>query len=280
MSTATREKRPVSKRPAQVLHVQDGGVSISVSPFFRWKAALERGLAAVLLVAALPLMGVIVVVIRTTSAGPAIFRQVRVGRNGRLFTMYKFRTMVQSAEAKTGPVWAVANDPRLTRIGRIVRKTHLDELPQLWNVVRGEMGLVGPRPERPEFTHSLEAAIPGYANRLAVLPGITGLAQINLPPDSDLDSVRRKLVLDLEYVRHGNLSIDLRVLLCTCFRAVGFSGYQASRLLAVRRDVMLPCNPSASEIETRETAASDMEPVRSHDHAPVAELAVAARRPR
>jgi lipopolysaccharide/colanic/teichoic acid biosynthesis glycosyltransferase len=281
MSTATREQRIVTKRTTQVLHVRNDGIDIEVSPFFRWKGAFERGLAAVMLVAALPLMGVLMLVIRSTSRGPAVFRQVRVGRGGRLFTMYKFRTMVQSAEAQTGPVWAVTNDPRLTPIGHLIRKTHLDELPQLWNVVRGEMSLVGPRPERPEFTHSLEKAIPGYANRLAVLPGITGLAQINLPADSDLDSVRRKLVLDLEYVRTGSFFIDVRVLLCTCFRAIGFSGFHASRLLGVRRNVVFPESPAAAAMDVAADAdASNAERSRHNGHAHATALAIAARRPR
>jgi lipopolysaccharide/colanic/teichoic acid biosynthesis glycosyltransferase len=151
--------------------------------------------------------------------------------------MYKIRTMVHNAEAGTGPTWATSNDPRLTRLGYVVRKLHLDELPQLWNVVRGEMSLVGPRPERPEFTHWLAKEIPGYLDRLTVLPGITGLAQINLPPDSDLESVRRKLQLDLEYIRTAGAFLDLRMMACTAFRMIGLRGDVAMRLCWVKRTV-------------------------------------------
>ncbi len=280
MRMATKEKRIATKRIAQDVRVTDEAVDVPVGSFFRWKSIVERALASVLLVTTLPIMVVLIVIVRSTSRGPAIFHQVRVGRNGRLFTMYKFRTMVQEAEAQTGPIWALTDDPRLTRIGRIIRKAHLDELPQLWNVLRGDMALVGPRPERPEFTHSLAKEIPNYMHRLAVLPGITGLAQINLPADSDLDSVRRKLVLDLEYVQSATLSIDLRLLLCTCFRAVGFSGYQASRLLAVRREVATPRISASAASETVHTVDASHELAHGNGHAQIGALATAARRPR
>lgn len=278
MITATREKRGSRKQVVPLLPMHDGATHTEVSSYFRWKGFFERGIAAVMLVATLPVMVVLTVLVRMSSHGPAIFRQVRVGRHGKLFTMYKYRTMVHDAETKTGPVWAVANDPRLTRVGRIIRKTHLDELPQLWNVVRGDMSLVGPRPERPEFTHTLAQAIPGYAGRLAVLPGITGLAQINLPADSDLNSVRRKLVLDMEYIRMGSLSKDVRLLLCTCFRAVGFSGYWASRLLGVRREVSLSAGGSHSHSDETATDAADSEMERMNGQ--IGSLATATPRPR
>jgi lipopolysaccharide/colanic/teichoic acid biosynthesis glycosyltransferase len=151
--------------------------------------------------------------------------------------MYKIRTMVHGAESRTGPVWAAYNDPRLTRVGRVIRKLHLDELPQLWNVIKGDMSLIGPRPERPEFTHRLAQEIPGYLDRLMVLPGVTGLAQVNLPPDTDLESVRRKLVLDLEYIVSAGAWLDFRLLIGTAFRAVGVPGYLATRLTWIRRQV-------------------------------------------
>lgn len=277
MITATREKRGTRKPVAPVVPLSDEVTNTEVSSYFRWKGGFERVLASVMLLTALPFMAVLTVLVKLSSRGPAIFRQVRVGRNGKPFTMYKYRTMVQDAETKTGPVWAVANDPRLTRVGRIVRKTHLDELPQLWNVVRGEMSLVGPRPERPEFTHSLSQEIPGYAGRLAILPGITGLAQINLPADSDLNSVRRKLVLDIEYVRQASLSTDVRLLLCTCFRAIGFSGYWASRLLGVRREVHLPAATATNVSHSDIPATVTTERSRPNGHAPVGALAAASR---
>jgi hypothetical protein len=142
------------------------------------------------------------------------------------------------AETGTGPVWTSGKrDPRITPLGRILRSLHLDELPQLFNVLRGEMSLIGPRPERPEFVVVLAEEIPGYMNRLAVLPGITGLAQINLPPDTDLDSVRPKQILDLDYIRTAGPWLDLRMLLCTLLRLVGISGARAMRLMRVDRSV-------------------------------------------
>ncbi|MGQ9576762.1 MAG: sugar transferase [Thermoguttaceae bacterium] len=180
-----------------------------------WKRRADRLLAAVLLVPGLPIIGLLVLLVRLTSGAPGIFRQPRVGRDGKVFTLYKIRTMVRNAEAATGPVWATLNDCRVTRIGKILRKLHLDELPQLFNVLKGEMSLVGPRPERPEFIPLLSKNIPNYLQRLEVPPGVTGLAQLNLPPDTDLDSVRRKLALDLEYARRMGPMFDTRVLLCT-----------------------------------------------------------------
>jgi lipopolysaccharide/colanic/teichoic acid biosynthesis glycosyltransferase len=191
---------------------------VSPSRYFRWKGILDRAAAAVLLVPGLPIIALLVLLVRLTSPGPGIYRQARVGSKGRRFVLYKVRTMRQDAETKAGPVWTQPRDPRVTRVGKVLRRLHLDELPQLFNVLKGEMSLVGPRPERPEFIRVLAEVIPEYTDRLAVPPGITGLAQINLPPDSDLASVRRKLVPDFEYIERGGLWLDLRILLHTLFR--------------------------------------------------------------
>jgi lipopolysaccharide/colanic/teichoic acid biosynthesis glycosyltransferase len=205
------------------------------------KAVADRLLGLVLLVLASPLIAVLVVLIRLTSPGPGIYSQLRVGRRGRVFTMYKLRSMRSDAETRTGPVWAAAGqDPRVTWLGHWLRTLHLDELPQLWNLVRGEMSLIGPRPERPEFVAVLEQKIPGYIERLQVLPGITGLAQINLPPDSDLDSVRAKLALDREYIETAGVVLDLRIAMCTLLRLVGLRGGRAVSLLGLHRTVYLP----------------------------------------
>lgn len=183
---------------------------------------LHRSLAVVLLVPGLPLMVLLGVLVRLTSRGPAIYRQTRVGKHGKPFELYKLRSMVRDAE-KDGPKWAAQKDSRVTLLGRLLRKFHLDELPQLFNVLKGEMALVGPRPERPEFVEELRKKIPDYMRRLEVLPGITGLAQLNLPPDTNLESVRRKLVLDLEYIRSAGIWMDLSIILCTSCRLVKFS---------------------------------------------------------
>jgi lipopolysaccharide/colanic/teichoic acid biosynthesis glycosyltransferase len=211
-----------------------------VAPYYRWKAVLDRTLAALMLIPGLPLLGVLVVLVRGTSRGPAIFKQPRMGKDGRVFTMYKLRSMRQDAERGTGPVWSGAGDPRVTRLGRWLRKLHLDELPQILNVLKGEMSLIGPRPERPEFVSVLADQIPGYRDRLAVLPGVTGLAQINLPPDQTLDDVRRKLVLDREYIEHAGLWLDLRMLACTLLRMLGTPGLVATRITRLERKVDLP----------------------------------------
>jgi lipopolysaccharide/colanic/teichoic acid biosynthesis glycosyltransferase len=209
-----------------------------------WKSLLDRALALLLLVPGLPLIAILVALVRLTSRGPGIYRQQRVGRGGRVFTMYKLRSMRIDAEAASGPVWAQAGkDSRVTPLGEQLRRLHLDELPQLLNVLRGEMSLVGPRPERPEFVAVLAEQIPGYLDRLTVRPGVTGLAQINLPPDTDLDSVRRKLVLDREYIDRASILLDLRIIACTFLRLLGLRGGRSVGLLGLQRTVTLP--PSA-----------------------------------
>jgi lipopolysaccharide/colanic/teichoic acid biosynthesis glycosyltransferase len=210
-----------------------------LSSFFFWKSVMDRVLALVLLIPAMPIIGILVLLVRATSRGPGIYRQVRVGRDGREFWMYKIRSMASDAEKGTGAVWSTTNDPRVTRLGKLLRKLHLDEFPQLFNVLRGEMSLVGPRPERPEIVAVLAKRVPGYNARHAVRPGITGLAQINLPPDTDLESVRRKLYLDLEYLRTATPILDIRMFVCTFVRLLGLSGEHAMRLLGLHRDVPL-----------------------------------------
>ena len=138
--------------------------------------------------------------------------------------------MIHDCERLTGARWAAARDPRITLVGRFLRRTHIDELPQLWNVLRGEMSLVGPRPERPEFVPQLEKVIPRYRERLLVPPGVTGLAQVQLPPDTDLASVRRKLAYDLYYVKRLSWWLDLRILFATAGHVLGFP-YSAAHTL-------------------------------------------------
>lgn len=210
-------------------------LDLAPTGYCRWKPLFSRLLAVLLLIPGLPLILALVVLVRLTSRGPGIIHQTRAGQCGKLFVMHKIRTMVHNAERITGPTWTIKDDPRITTLGRILRKVHLDELPQLFNVLKGEMVLIGPRPERPEIIPALTDHIDGYANRLAVPPGITGLAQINLPPDTDLASVRRKLKLDLEYIRHAHIGLDLRILICSCLRLVGVPGDYAMRLTFVKR---------------------------------------------
>jgi lipopolysaccharide/colanic/teichoic acid biosynthesis glycosyltransferase len=215
-----RVERPTSVRTVQGARV----VSVPVAAL-GWYGACKRAgdvtAALVLLVLTAPLVLLAMLLIKLTSRGPVIYTQTRVGRGGRPFTIYKLRTMIHHCESLTGARWAVAGDPRITHVGRFLRRTHLDELPQLWNVLRGDMSLVGPRPERPEFVPQLEQAIAHYRDRLAVRPGVTGLAQVQLPPDTDLQSVRLKLAYDLYYARHVSPWLDLRIGLATAFKMVG-----------------------------------------------------------
>jgi lipopolysaccharide/colanic/teichoic acid biosynthesis glycosyltransferase len=203
------------------------------------KTAGDFTVALTLLILALPVLLVTALMVKVTSPGPVFYSQTRVGRGGRPFRIYKVRTMYHDCEATTGARWSSKHDPRVTPLGRILRKLHIDELPQLWNILRGDMSLVGPRPERPEFVTQLEKLIEGYAGRLMVKPGLTGLAQIQLPPDSNLTSVRNKLALDLVYVRRRGLWLDLRLLVATALYLVGFSYAQ------VRRAMRLPTAPDA-----------------------------------
>jgi len=207
------------------------------APYFAWKGFIDRTAAAILLIPGLPIIALLMLLVRLTSRGPGIYQQVRVGKDGDGYVMYKIRTMKHDAEANTGPVWTQPKDSRITRVGKVLRKLHLDELPQLFNILKGEMSLIGPRPERPEFVPLLAEQVPGYLNRLAVLPGVTGLAQINLPPDSDLDSVRRKVVLDLEYVKHAGLLLDMRMFFCTFIRLLGLPGVVAMNVMGLHREV-------------------------------------------
>lgn len=164
-------------------------------------------LAPVSLVAAL--------LVKLTSSGPVLYRQQRAGLDGRPYVLLKFRTMREDAEAETGAVWSNAHDQRVTPVGRFLRKWRIDEIPQLWNVLRGEMSLVGPRPERPEFVERLASAIPFYKERLLVPPGITGWAQVNYPYAASVEAARRKLQYDLFYIKNMSFFLDVIILLRT-----------------------------------------------------------------
>ncbi len=191
---------------------------LGLDPRFRTKEVLDCVLAAGLMVLAAPVILAAAAFVKLTSRGPAFYTQARVGLNWRVFRIYKIRTMYHNCEAASGAKWATAGDPRVTFIGRILRKTHVDELPQLWNVLRGDMSLVGPRPERPEFVARLGVEVDRYLERLRVRPGVTGLAQVQLPADTDLESVRLKLRYDLHYIENAGLWLDLRLMLSTAFK--------------------------------------------------------------
>lgn len=173
------------------------------------------GVSLLLLILVLPLIPIIMLAVRMSSPGPILYRQKRVGRNGRVFNCYKFRTMRADAEADTGPTWAGDDDPRITRVGRFLRTTRLDEIPQLFNVLRGDMGFVGPRPERPEFVEWLSREIPYYNLRHIVRPGITGWAQVCYEYGASLEQAKEKLKYDLYYIKHISLAFDLYIMFTT-----------------------------------------------------------------
>ncbi len=205
----------------------------STQDYGPWKAAGDGAAALVLLSLAAPLMLVLMVLVRLTSAGPSVYAQTRLGRNGRPFRIYKLRSMFHDCERSTGPRWAARRDPRVTPLGRFLRRSHLDELPQLWNVLRGDMAIVGPRPERPEFATQLEKAIPEYRERLKVRPGITGLAQVQLPADEDLEGVRRKVACDLRYIERMGPWLDARIVAATALKVAGAPFEMIGRMLAL-----------------------------------------------
>lgn len=169
----------------------------------------------VILIFTAPVLLVTVVMIRLDSPGPILYRQERVGKNNKCFTLFKFRSMRQDAESGTGPQWAGVNDDRITDVGRFIRKTRIDELPQLFNVLSGHMSIIGPRPERPFFVSQLEQQIPHYRQRHRVRPGVTGWAQINYPYGASVEDAREKLAYDLYYVKNKSLFLDIVILLQT-----------------------------------------------------------------
>ncbi len=209
--------------------------SVDVRPRERSEAAIRLVnvvIAWIGLVAASPLMVVVALLVKLTSRGPVLYSQTRVGvdrrykrtdtddrriydHGGKPFEMYKFRSMVTDSEADGRAVWAAREDPRATPIGRVLRKTRLDELPQFYNVIRGDMNIVGPRPERPTIFAELRQSIPQYHMRQRVRPGITGWAQVNQAYDSCLDDVRQKVSYDLEYIERQSVIEDLRIMSMT-----------------------------------------------------------------
>jgi Undecaprenyl-phosphate glucose phosphotransferase len=197
-------------------------ISLAQSPITGWSRLAKRGMDLLLgaagLVVLAPLLGLLAIAIRLTSPGPVFYRQERMGLDGRSFQMYKFRSMQVDAEAESGPVWAPAgDDARRTSVGRVLRRFSLDELPQLWNVIMGEMSLVGPRPERPFFVHQFKTLIPQYMLRHKVKSGMTGWAQVNgLRGNTSLE---KRIEYDLYYIQNWTLALDVKILLLTVYRA-------------------------------------------------------------
>jgi lipopolysaccharide/colanic/teichoic acid biosynthesis glycosyltransferase len=179
------------------------------------KEVFDILLGGLAFIASLPMFLICAAVIKLTSRGPVLFTQVRAGKGGRPFVMYKFRTMYRDAEKLSGATWAAENDPRIIPACRWMRRSHMDELPQLLNVLKGEMSLIGPRPERPEILEELRKHYPNVDQRLEVKPGITGLAQIRNGYDSSVEQFRYKLAADLEYISKQSWRQEMRILLGT-----------------------------------------------------------------
>jgi exopolysaccharide biosynthesis polyprenyl glycosylphosphotransferase len=200
-----------------------GAPLIEVTPEIMkpWEESLKRLVdvivSALILVLGLPFWLVVAAMIRINSPGPVLYKQERVGRNGRKFHMFKFRSMYTDAETTSGPVWAAKRDPRVTKVGKIIRRLHIDEVPQFINVLRGDMSLVGPRPERTFFVEKLAAELPLYKRRLKVRPGITGWAQVKHKYDESIEDVKVKLKYDLFYIENMSWRMDLKILFNTFY---------------------------------------------------------------
>jgi exopolysaccharide biosynthesis polyprenyl glycosylphosphotransferase len=203
MSTARNRVATIARLPWRLAHPHQRDIA---------KRAVDIAVSSICLVALSPLYVLIALAVWLDSGFPVIFSQERAGLRGHPFRMFKFRSMVVNAERETGPVWAATNDGRVTRLGAYLRRMHLDELPQFWNVLRGEMSVVGPRPERPVFIAELERTIPGFSDRCRVKPGITGLAQIRNGYTQSTEAARRKLRFDLHYIRNYCFLLDLKIM--------------------------------------------------------------------
>ena len=179
------------------------------------KVIFDVVFAIVLLIIGLPLWFFIACVIKLDSKGPVFFKQVRLGKNNEKYTLIKFRTMIENAEIETGPVWTDKKDPRITFVGKWLRRFYLDEVPQLFNVLKGEMSIIGPRPERPYFAEQLVKKYPSYLDRLSVKPGLTGWAQINQSYDISIEDVGQKLKYDFYYIENLNFIFDLKIMIKT-----------------------------------------------------------------
>ncbi|MFQ5707898.1 MAG: undecaprenyl-phosphate glucose phosphotransferase [bacterium] len=196
-------------------------IEILPGPLSGWQRYVKRLVdilvSLCVLSCVLPLWVIVAIAIRLDSRGPVLFKQERIGKDGKVFTIYKFRSMFDDAESQTGPKWAEKDDPRITRVGKVIRKLRIDEIPQFFNVLKGDMSLVGPRPERPYFVQKLKKMVPLYTQRQRVRPGITGWAQIKGKYDRSLEDVKRKLQYDLFYLENLSLRLDFKIIVNTIY---------------------------------------------------------------
>ncbi len=213
------EPRAMTPEPSSLALISTGIagwlIRFARKRFNEFKRFFDTAVAATGLVIASPVIGATAILIKIVSPGPVFFKQERMGCRGKVFDIYKMRTMKIDAEKETGAIWAQENDPRLIKFGKIIRKAHIDEIPQLFNVLKGEMSIVGPRPERPVFVKGLAEEIRDYRKRLKVKPGITGLAQVWHKYDETIQDVKKKIKYDLLYIKRMCLMTDIRILLRT-----------------------------------------------------------------
>ncbi|WP_413586709.1 exopolysaccharide biosynthesis polyprenyl glycosylphosphotransferase [Bdellovibrio sp. HCB274] len=200
-----------------------GFSSVSHPVQLRLKRLMDIAISGTFLLLASPVILLVAAIVKLESRGPAIYRQTRTGKDNQTFTIYKFRSMRTDAE-KNGAVWASKNDNRVTKVGRFIRLTRLDELPQLWNVLKGEMSFVGPRPERPEFNDMLKAQLPYYDLRHTLRPGLTGWAQVLYPYGASIEDSKEKLQFELYYIKHSSIFLDIMIILKTIAVVVGARG--------------------------------------------------------
>lgn len=223
VANASSTNKSRAPEPSTLVMLFTGLCGMVVSFVRKTYAAIKRvfdfAAAIVGIILLSPLFLVTAILIKLTSKGPIIYTQTRVGKDGQLFKIYKFRTMRTDAEKGTGAIWAAEKDDRVIPVGNFLRKAHIDEIPQFFNILKGDMSLIGPRPERPEFVEKLKAQIPDYEKRLGVKPGLTGLAQVRHRYDRNLQDVKKKIKYDLLYIRKLCLWTDFRILLRT-FRVV------------------------------------------------------------
>lgn len=252
----------LARKSSPYLHVPTTSPTpVRITGYFAYKRCVDVVIGLLLAILLLPVVLLTAILIVISSPGPAFYTQVRLGRFGKPFVIWKLRTMEHLCEENSGAKWSTNGDYRVTPLGRILRRLHIDEFPQLWNVLRGEMSLVGPRPERPEFFPVLSSAVPHYAQRLMVKPGVTGLAQVYLPPDEDVSGVRRKQLYDLFYIRHVGFTFDLRIIVATALQAIGAPHFLVRPfcLLPGRREVEGPraCS-SARELTPMKLRSCDI----------------------
>ena len=211
--------------PSSIILISSGlgGILIRYArvQFANVKRAVDIAVVVLTLPLTVPMTFLLAFIVRKTSPGAAFYSQERVGLDGEIFHIYKLRSMRLDAEEKTGPVWAsVGEDPRITKFGQFLRKSHLDELPQLYNVLIGDMSIIGPRPERPFFVNKLTRDLPDYQKRMQIKPGITGLAQVLQKADETLDDARNKLTYDLAYIKRAGWFTDFLIAIRTCLKMI------------------------------------------------------------